>query len=97
MIIVLFWAKLDDLEGIGHGKSLLYTTHVLVVVNICTKYEKDPSSERKVTAWFIVSSFLVMSHEQIAKSEADNFEGKDLYQKLLLMTPLVLVVNIVFH
>ena len=37
-----------------------------------------------------------MSHEQIAKSEADNFEGKDLYQKLLQMTHLVLVVNIVF-
>ena len=44
------WA--DDLEDMGQGQKVLYMTQFLLVVNICTKYEKDPANGRKVTAWF---------------------------------------------
>ena len=38
----------------GQGQELLYTTHILLAMIICTKYEKDPSNGREVTArtWF---------------------------------------------
>ena len=30
------------------GQKSLYATHVNLVMNICTKYEEDSSSERKL-------------------------------------------------
>ena len=54
LFIVHFFckARADDLEDMGqYQKLFLYITHVLLVGNICTKYEKDPSSGRKVTVW----------------------------------------------
>ena len=46
------WA--DDLEDMIQGQKSLYMTHPLSMVNTCAKYEKDPSSGRKVMAptWF---------------------------------------------
>ena len=32
------------------GQKLLYMTHLILVVNTCTKYEKDPSNGRKAKA-----------------------------------------------
>ena len=37
------WA--DELEDMGQAQKLLFTTRLLSVVNICTKYEKDPWKE----------------------------------------------------
>ena len=37
-------------DAIEYGSMSFYMTHLLVM-NICTKYEKDPSSGRNVTAW----------------------------------------------
>ena len=31
----------------GQGQKSLYMTHLLLVVNICTRYGKDPSNGRK--------------------------------------------------
>ena len=45
------WQSLvDDPEDTGQGQKSFHTTQLLLVVNICTKREKDPSSGRKVTA-----------------------------------------------
>ena len=35
----------------GQGQMSLYMMHLLLVVNTCTKYEKHPSSGRKVMGW----------------------------------------------
>ena len=48
----------------GQGQKLLYTTHLLVVNN-CTKYEKDPSNGRKVTGWTQFCCGTWLSHEHM--------------------------------
>ena len=62
-------------------------------MNIWTKYEKDPSNEKKVTAQFIVS-FYGSHTEQTAKSSADDLEDIGEGQKLFYMTRFLFMVNI---
>ena len=46
--------------GIKVNSSMI---HLLLMVYICTKYEKDPSNWRKITVWFIVHLFGKVMHK----------------------------------
>ena len=49
----------DDLESMVHGQKSYYMTHLLLVVNIWNKYEKEPTSGEKVMVqkWFCFPVF----------------------------------------
>ena len=73
------------LEDKGEGYKLLYKTHFLLMMNICTKYEKDSSNRNRATCVDMMSFSDMWSHEQMTLKtwvihDTPPLSGEYLYQ-----------------